>query len=126
MKKLLFTLLLASLAITLVACGGENSSTGNDNTPSTPTSGSSSANKVVIEALNFDFDQEEYHVAAGEITIELKNSEGFHGIEIVGTGIDIKGNASQTVTLEPGEYEIICSIPCGPGHADMYAKLIVS
>jgi cytochrome c oxidase subunit 2 len=34
---------------------------------------------------------------------------------------------SAEVTFDkPGTYDIICTLPCGTGHADMKSKLIVS
>ncbi|GAB7053485.1 MULTISPECIES: cupredoxin domain-containing protein [unclassified Paenibacillus] len=79
-------------------------------------------------ATNYKFDQEEYTVKAGEkVTVSLQNKEGLHAIEIVGTNVKLDNNTkSMEVTFDkPGEYEVHCSLPCGPGHADMKTKLIV-
>ena len=82
-----------------------------------------------IEAYNdFTFDQPEYRVKQGEsVRLVLKNVSGVHGIEIAAFDIKLEGDALQqdVVFDQPGEYDIICSIPCGIGHADMKAKLIV-
>lgn len=82
-----------------------------------------------IEAYSdFTFDQTEYRVKQGEnVRLVLKNVSGIHGIEIAEFGIKLEGDTLQqdVVFDRPGEYEIICSIPCGIGHDDMKAKLIV-
>lgn len=82
-------------------------------------------NKVEIIAENWSFNQKVYTVPAGEVTIQLKNTEGFHGISINGTEVSIEGDGTYTTTLEPGEYSIVCNIVCGTGHQDMVATLIV-
>lgn len=121
------TLVLAGL---LAACGGNESKSGAGKTASgTASSGSgqvNSENTIDIKATNFEFDKEEYRVKTGEVTINFYSVEGVHGIEILKTKIDLRDGQSTTVTFdEPGEYEIICNIPCGIGHAKMFAKLIV-
>ncbi|MEF3310261.1 cupredoxin domain-containing protein [Paenibacillus sp. GYB004] len=84
--------------------------------------------QLKITASNFKFDQTEYKVKQGEtMKVVLKNSEGVHGIEINGLGVTLQGkDTSKEVTFDkPGTYEIVCSVPCGAGHANMKAKLIV-
>lgn len=84
--------------------------------------------QLKITASNFKFDQEEYKVKAGQtMTVVLKNSEGVHGIEINGLDVSLSGkNLSKEVTFDkPGTYDIVCTIPCGPGHATMKTKLVV-
>jgi cytochrome c oxidase subunit 2 len=82
-----------------------------------------------VEAYNdFTFDQSEYRVKQGDnVRLVLKNVSGVHGIEIAALGIKLEGDTLQqdVVFDQPGEYEIVCSIPCGIGHVDMKAKLIV-
>jgi len=78
-----------------------------------------------IIAKNWSFHQQIYTVPSGKVTIELKNTEGFHGIHIEGTDITIEGDGTYTANLQPGEYTIVCSIVCGTGHDMMEAKLIV-
>jgi cytochrome c oxidase subunit 2 len=117
MKKLLVLFGSLMLIVVLAACGGgEEASSG---------SGDGSDNTVVLEAKNFEFDKAEYTVPAGKVTVELKSLEGHHGVIIEGTDIAIDGEGRATDTLEAGEYTIHCSVPCGAGHADMTAKLIV-
>ncbi|MED4603450.1 cupredoxin domain-containing protein [Paenibacillus validus] len=79
-------------------------------------------------ATNYKFDQAEYKVKAGEkVTVSLLNKEGLHAMEVVGTSVKLDNNTkSMEFTFDkPGEYEVHCTLPCGPGHADMKTKLIV-
>ncbi|OZM55984.1 hypothetical protein CIB95_14150 [Lottiidibacillus patelloidae] len=110
MKKLLIFALISMFTLGLAACGGSDSNKEAD---------------VTIEASNWDFNQDEYHAKAGDITIALKNTTGHHGITIDGTDINIQGEGTDSANLEPGEYIIRCSIACGTGHMEMTAKLIV-
>ncbi len=131
MKRIGTVAACAVLAFTLAACGGNNG----NNAANEPAAGNSGAanngaaasNVVDITATNFKFDQEVYKVKAGEVTFNLKNAEGVHGIKISNTDVKLDNNTtSQTVNLDnPGEYVIECSIPCGSGHIKMKSKLVV-
>ena len=80
-----------------------------------------------VTATDFEFDQEEYTVDAGEpVNVSLTSQEGGHGLAIDNFDIDIQGEGEATFTPEePGRYNIYCSVPCGEGHTDMTATLIV-
>jgi cytochrome c oxidase subunit 2 len=82
-----------------------------------------------ITAINFEFNEKEYHVKAGTTyTIKFANEMGNHGAEIKDLGINLtKDHPSQEFTFDkPGTYEIHCSIMCGQGHGDMQSTIIVS
>lgn len=121
MKKV-WLALAASMVVALAACGGGGS---DDSSNGGESAESGESSTLDISATNFAFDQEEYTVPAGDITINFQSEEGVHGLGIDGTDIDIQKDGSETVNLEAGEYEIYCSIPCGPGHDDMKAVLVV-
>jgi len=85
-------------------------------------------NELRITGTNFEFDQAEYHITAGEeVVLSYRNAlgGGIHGMAINGTDINLKDGESANYTFEPGVYDIICSIMCGEGHTEMTAKLIV-
>jgi cytochrome c oxidase subunit 2 len=84
-------------------------------------------NQLKIVASNFEFDKEEYRVAAGStLTVSLVNKNGLHGAAVEALGINILADEPQQITFDkPGTYEIKCSILCGVGHAEMVSKLIV-
>lgn len=90
----------------------------------------SSGPTLKLVASNFKFEQPEYTVKAGEkMKVSLSIKEGIHAVKISGNGVDIdldKQNASKEVTFDkPGTYTIVCTLPCGAGHADMVSKLVV-
>ncbi|WP_138414575.1 cytochrome C oxidase subunit II [Aquibacillus sediminis] len=120
MKKILFVTVLSMLMLVLAACGG-----GEDNTSDESTGGDAAANTVDIDATNWEFDQETYTTSAGDITFNLTNEEGYHGIQIDDTDVTVEGDGSTTASLEAGEYTIRCSIPCGDGHSEMVSTLVV-
>ncbi|QBP42813.1 cupredoxin domain-containing protein [Paenisporosarcina antarctica] len=123
MKKLIISTMFASLLLVLAACGGDDAAKETKDT--TDGGESSAANTVELVASNWEFDKESYTVPAGEVTVKLANEEGFHGVKIVGTDLVIDGEGEATATLEPGEYEVVCTVPCGEGHETMTTKLIV-
>ncbi len=84
-------------------------------------------NELRFVLSNFEFDQQEYHVALGEtMTVSMKNANGVHGVAIPDYGIDItEGDAVEVTFDQAGTFELECSIMCGLGHAEMVATLVV-
>src|SRR5699024_4556610 len=122
--------------LVLAACGGSNNdgntNDGVDNSAEQTEDSSSSENTTAnndfeIKATNWDFDQAEYVVEAGEeVNVTLVNEEGMHGIAIDDLDGNVDGDGDATFTTkELGEYKIYCSVPCGKGHDDMTSTLIV-
>jgi Heme/copper-type cytochrome/quinol oxidases, subunit 2 len=132
MKKWLGTLgIVLTIALTMTGCGGGGDKDTKDTAASSSTEaseGTGATKAITIDAKNFEFDQTEIKVNKGDtVSITLKNSQGNHGIELKGYNKEIKGD--QTVTFvadQAGEFEYLCSIMCGAGHAKMTGKLIVS
>jgi cytochrome c oxidase subunit 2 len=129
MKKLIVLVMAASLVFALSACGKKEEAQA-PAASSNAAAGSSAAasNDLKLVASNFKFDQAEYKVKKGQdITVSLENKEGMHGVEIKGLKVKLDGN-TKTATFKAdkeGTYDIICTIPCGSGHATMKSKLIV-
>lgn len=124
-KKLQLILAAVVIGVILTACGG-NSSTGNSSVEIIDTP-AGDEREIVILGSNFEFDEEQYTVAAGE-TVKLiyRNAEGSHGIEIEKANIKLRHNQEVVVKFtEAGTYKIICNIYCGAGHTSMTAKLVV-
>lgn len=111
-----------------VGCGSEEATTTTANESSTTNTNESATNVVTIKASNFAFDAEQYKVKLGEpVTIQLENTQGIHGIGIQGLDVKLDPN-KKSVTITPdkaGSYEIVCTIMCGAGHADMKALFVV-
>lgn len=83
----------------------------------------------IVASNDFTFNEEEFTAKVGETVImRFSNKSGIHGIDIEGLGISLDKDQSEAeyTFTEPGEYEIICNIPCGQGHAIMTAKLIIT
>ena len=119
-RWMLLPFLLLSLVL-LPACGGAKDETAK------PTKPTGNEQVLDITATNFEFNEKEYAVKAGQpVIISFASKQGVHAIQIGGTDISLDDGDSETVTLEAGEYNIICSIPCGSGHSKMVSKLIVS
>ncbi|HWO76759.1 MAG TPA: cytochrome C oxidase subunit II [Bacillus sp. (in: firmicutes)] len=114
MKKV-FALIVSMMVLFLTACGGDKE-------------GSSSEladQQLNIVAENWAFDQEEYKISSGEVSIILENKSGLHGIQIQETGDSIEAGTPKTLNLEPGTYTLVCNIMCGTGHTEMKSTLIV-
>jgi len=82
-----------------------------------------------VEARSdFTFNQDVYTYKVGDkVQLKFQNKGGIHGIHIdeLQVVLDADNPEMNLEFTEPGEYRIYCSIPCGPGHATMEAKLIV-
>jgi|SRR5699024_1958364 len=127
MKKGLLAVLALGLFLFLAACGGSDNGDSGDTESTDNDSSGTASNELNITASNFEFDQDEYTVAAGEeVTVSLTNKEGMHGVAIDKFDVNIEGEGEGSFTPEePGEYTIYCSVPCGEGHADMQSTLVV-
>ncbi|MDQ0061143.1 cupredoxin domain-containing protein [Paenibacillus harenae] len=129
MKKwLLFASALCLVAV-LAACGAksdnqESNNAGNGEAVAADSGATGEA--VVITASNWEFDQKEYKIKAGEATnITLKSTDGVHGVKIDKVDNIANGQTKTVTVAEPGTYEMICSVPCGNGHRQMKATLVV-
>lgn len=121
MKKTIVYLFALIVVLVLAACAKDD----DKNTGAAPAAGPATG-ELKITATNWAFDQKEYKVKKGEtIKVTLDSKEGAHAIKIDKFG-EVGTNKSKDITFDKaGTYEIICSIPCGSGHAAMKAKLIV-
>jgi cytochrome c oxidase subunit 2 len=81
---------------------------------------------VTLQASNWQFSPAviEAHVGV-PVTLHVTSTEGVHGISSDELGIPntmLTPGKTVTVTFTPkkaGTYDVHCSVPCGPGHADM-------
>ncbi|MBJ6359805.1 cytochrome C oxidase subunit II [Paenibacillus sp. GCM10012307] len=81
-----------------------------------------------LKASNYEFDQAEYKIEKGsKVKLLLQNTNGIHGVAIESMNVTLtKDNPSAEVEFnEPGTYPIHCSIPCGEGHLEMKAVIVV-
>lgn len=134
MKKLIVLALAISLVFALSACGKKETAqppaAGGTTTGGTTAGGAAAggAQNIKLTATNWKFDQPEYKVKQGQdVTVTLENKEGLHGAQIKDFNVNLSGNTlTKTFKADKaGTYDIICSVPCGQGHLNMKAKLIV-
>ncbi|MDQ0110984.1 cupredoxin domain-containing protein [Paenibacillus harenae] len=129
MKKwLLFASALCLVAV-LAACGAKSDNQESNNAgngEAVAADSGATGEEVVITASNWEFDQKEYKIKAGEATnITLKSTDGVHGVKIDKVDNIANGQTKTVTVAEPGTYEMICSVPCGNGHRQMKATLVV-
>mgnify|MGYP001180871373 CR=1 FL=1 len=138
MKKWVLTLC-AVLAVVMVtaACGGSGEAGGKTNQDTNVSTGGKaegeessaggSVKEFTIDATNFEFDLKEIKVKQGDtVKITLKNSQGNHAVKFEGYDEEVQGGKTISfVADKTGEFQYVCSIFCGAGHADMTGKLIV-
>ena len=103
---------LAALIVTLMAaCSSEPEAPAESNVPP------ADATVIAVSAIDFGYELSETGGAAGTYTFELTNDGSMghnlvlEGVSGASTAIINSGDtASFTVTLEPGEYTLYCSV----------------
>lgn len=105
--------------------------------PATPPNGKpatdapASPRVIRITAKNWAFDPNEIHMKNGEhVVFEVTDAEGTHGFAIPDFNINERLALGKTSRIDftpnkTGRFVIVCSVPCGPGHRDMRATLVV-
>ncbi|KKO52940.1 cytochrome c oxidase subunit II [Paenibacillus sp. DMB20] len=127
MKKTLALIVSCMLLFVLAACGGDKDSASPNETGVTDTGVAPEA-ELVISATNYQFDKQEYTLKKGvPVKITFKNEEGNHGVLIpaLNLQLDSKNDSAVVTPDKTGEFDISCSIMCGPGHTKMISKLII-
>ncbi|SMF74990.1 cytochrome c oxidase subunit 2 [Paenibacillus uliginis N3/975] len=127
MKKTLALITSCMLLLLLAACGGDKEAAPTNGTGVTDTGVAPEA-ELVISGSNYQFDQPEYTLKKGvPVKITFKNEEGNHGvlIPVLNLQLDSKNNTAVVTPDKTGEFDISCSIMCGPGHTKMISKLII-
>jgi len=149
MKKLAALLVLALAALTLVACGGDDSDSTSTTTEPAPEStsaggsqgaggseGSGGASVVKIDAADsgLAYVQKDVKAKAGQVTIEFTNPQTLqHDVEVEDpSGEDVgkteliadSKTTATTDDLKAGEYTFYCSVP-GHREAGMEGTLTV-
>ena len=125
-RTLVRTTLVAVSAVSILAACSSSSAT-----PDTVPAGT---NLEVHAVSGLRFDKSAYSVAAGESLVAYVNEDTIrHTLVVVKDGTTVSGFELQinrkgdvdsgSVTLEPGTYELICTVP---GHQSMKAELTVS
>lgn len=104
------------------------------------TSSASSAEAVVpgttrtitINVTDWSFNPASITVAKGEkVKLQLVGGTGIHSFAVPGLGMNVRIAAGETVTVDlptntEGTFDARCAIPCGPGHRDMKATIVIT
>lgn len=114
-------LLLIILTAVSLACGGASAPVSQSQRSDNTTVGDGA---IHVQAREFSFALDSSQAPAGEITFVVENTGAMvHDFAIRGDGVDEATpeiepgeSASLTVTLEPGTYTYICTIP---GHEQL-------
>lgn len=93
---------------------------------------SGEARVITITADNWSFSPATITVRKGEnVQLKIVSKAGVHGFAVPSLGINTAvtaGGDAVTVTLPTGKagiYDAFCSIPCGAGHRDMKATIVI-
>jgi plastocyanin len=115
-------LMLASLALIAAGCGGDDeettsvpTTTAEEATGPTGAGGGAAAGATEVTMTEYSFDPSDPSVASGDSLEVVNDGEIPHNLTVEGSDLataDLEGGGSEdlTVDLDPGEYEIICSI----------------
>lgn len=86
---------------------------------------------IKVSAFRYGYTPEVIQVNKGDIVkLSVTSKDVPHGLYIKEYGINIKSEKDKVERIEfiadkKGEFEIKCSVYCGPGHSKMKGKLIV-
>ena len=136
-RKILVALVVISVPFLLAACGDDDDTSTEAATPSTTaadttaeestTASGGGGETVDLSEVEYKIDPADATVKAGSVTFNVSNDgQTVHNLEIEGNGVEEEsedlqpGSTGQlTVDLEPGTYEMYCSID---GHEDLGMK----
>lgn len=86
---------------------------------------------VEIQASNWAFTPAMIAAKQGEkVRLKIVGESGVHGFAIPALGVNVQVNPGQTVMMDlptdqAGAFDAKCSIPCGSGHRDMKATIVI-
>lgn len=120
-----------ALTVAVAGCGGGDDA---DSSSTAPDGDLADADLVVTAVEGIKWDKSEYSVAAGDVTVAVRNDSSLpHNLYVIAadgtelpTSFDIASRGkvdTGDVTLAAGSYTVICKIP---GHGAMKATLNVS
>jgi cytochrome c oxidase subunit II len=125
LRKISMLLLAILFLLTLSACArGTRQAAETNPSANTPKAEA----QLQIKATNYAFNEQVYHLKVGvPVEITLDNEDGNHGVKIPEWNVQLdRSHPSAVVTPDKtGQFELSCSIPCGPGHHNMKATIIV-
>jgi plastocyanin len=125
----LATVLLLLAGLGLVACGGDDDDTAATEATTTEEAAGGGAGAAEVSMTEYAFDPADATVGQGEALGATNDGELTHNYTIKGVPEEAHGNTTGDldpgqrgaigVTADPGEYDVICTIP---GHAEKGMK----
>lgn len=86
---------------------------------------------INISATNWDFSPATITVKKGEkVQLIITADKGTHGFAIPALSMNVRVEEGQSATVDlptdqAGTYDAFCSVPCGEGHKEMKATVII-
>lgn len=86
---------------------------------------------IKIDAANWLFSPGVITAAKGEkVKLQITSSEGIHGFAVPSLSMNVRIEPGKTVTVDlptdtAGTFDAFCSIPCGSGHKEMKATIVI-
>ncbi len=90
------------------------------------------ARVVTINVTDWEFSPSMIAVKKGEkVQLKLVGGTGIHSFAVPGLGMNVRVEPGQTVVVDlptdaVGTFDASCRIPCGPGHKEMKATIVIS
>ncbi len=110
----------------------EASSSSADDASSSAATTSGDVRIIRVNVSDWQFNPTTITAKKGEkVKLELIGDSGIHGFAIPGLSMNVRVAAGETVQIDlptdtVGSFEARCSIPCGPGHRDMKATVVIT
>lgn len=99
----------------------------------TTSSPSAAAPRVItISVSDWSFSPNMINVTKGEkVQLKLVGGTGIHSLAIPGLDMNVRVEAGQTVVVDlptdtAGTFDAMCRIPCGAGHKEMKATVVIA
>lgn len=93
---------------------------------------SSAVRVIEVDVANWAFNPTTITAKKGEkVQLKLVGDTGIHGFTVPGLSMNVRVEAGKTVVVDlptdtVGSFEAKCSIPCGDGHKDMKATIVIT
>jgi len=87
---------------------------------------------ITVDVTDWEFSPAVIAAKKGEkVKLKLVGGTGIHSFAVPGLSMNVRIAAGETVTVDlptdiAGSFDARCAIPCGPGHRDMKATIVIS
>lgn len=87
---------------------------------------------ITVNVTDWSFSPAMITAKKGEkVKLKIVGGTGIHSFAVPGLSMNVRIAAGETVTVDlptdvEGSFDARCAIPCGPGHRDMKATVVIS